>query len=190
MADAVALASVVTSGVIAAGSLLATYISARQQRRHEAGQAFEQRIWEEKRRVLIELISACRALLDQLPDDWGDGDAAVGVSRARSEFVSLAGGIEAYASEACRNQFVKVQGVLARTGVLFGVHLHVDESRMEKQRAIDAQDFEAAARARGAEQTALGTAMGTSTGPLDRELLRREVTELLDQSRASLRRSD
>src|SRR4051812_19508930 len=64
MADPVALASVISSGLIAGGSLWFNYRNGRQQRTHEASLAYEARVWGIKNDALFEVISATRRLCE------------------------------------------------------------------------------------------------------------------------------
>lgn len=188
MADAVALVSVLTSGGVAAASVVYNFVNGRQQRKHEAGLAFEQRIWEEKRTVLIDVMTQCRILLFGLDRD--DGNAVMSVAEARHDIGLLGGGVEAYASKACRDQFTKVQDILGRFSVDVLAQWQVEGAREEKENAIEAQDFERAARARATEKDALKAMLASLAAPLDRKLLRTEVGRLMEESRESLRHSD
>ena len=79
MADWVALASVVSSGLVALGGLWLTYRTGHEQRKHEADLAYEERAWETKSEGLFKVIAAARVLVDTLSDPNEHGRNTIGL---------------------------------------------------------------------------------------------------------------
>lgn len=146
--DAVALASVIVSGLVALGGLVVTYLNGRHQRRHERRLAYEERAWEKKSEGLLRVIATTRGLLDtvKVRQGWRRDMIAVdlmGASRSLDELVAV---VEAYASADCRSAFEELRTLLRESG--FDIEL----IRRQKEEAIDAGDFERAARLKDRDQ--------------------------------------
>lgn len=185
--DWVALASVVSSGVVAAGSLVLTYRGAKHQRQHEAALAFEAKAWDEKSKTLYNVIAGSRALTDAMLST-DPRFVVLSISRAAAQLDQLVGGVEAYASPACREAFIDLRRRLHATTVPGWLHHVVSEIRMEKERAIDAMDFERAAELKSHEQTEISQAVGGMI--VDQSDVKIRAERLIEHARQSIRSSD
>ena len=184
MADAVALTSVVSSALLAAGSLVVTYRNGVKQRDHEAAMAFEGRVWEKKSEALFELISTCRRWLDALDGEQG---WALAAAQTHNGLNGLVAAVEAFASADCRREFDSLRRLLGDARPPLGLEGDVFLARNAKERAIDRQDFERAVKLRDFERQILADADAAFT--IDADEARAVTARVIEEARASVRRS-
>ncbi|ANH39967.1 hypothetical protein I601_3561 [Nocardioides dokdonensis FR1436] len=153
MPDVVALTSVVSSGLVALGGIGATVWSGRQQRQHEKRLAYEGRAWERKSDALFSVIASARRLLDVLEGDERRRERlGVDVESILDDLRESGPIVEAYASEACRAALHDLATLLDAAERDLVAPFQVARIRRQKEEAIDAGDFEEAARLRHRER--------------------------------------
>ena len=182
-----ALASVVSSGLVAGGSLVVTYRGQKQQRKHEASQAFEARAWEEKSKTLYNVITWSRGLADSMLSQ-DQGVVAQSISRTMENFSHVVGGVEAYASPRARAEFAELRTALDASTIEPWLHHVLAELRTDKEGAIDAQDFLEAARLRKREREEIDQAVHRMNCDQQAVLLRCE--RLIEECRLSIRANE
>lgn len=187
MTDAVALISVASSGAVALGGLFVTYRSGREQRTHEAHQAFEARAWEVKSKGLFSSISAARSLIDTVtsPSKFRRQELGLVVPGALDRLNEALPAVESYASSECRSAFQALRSLLlsAKTDLL--APMRIADIRQAKERAIDAVDFAKAADLRDQERAVYAKA--TADLGIDSDEVRSRAETLIEAARASLK---
>lgn len=183
----VALASVVSSGLVALVGLWLTYRSGRDQRRHEKALAYEQRAWEKKSESLFAVINAARTLLDTMSavtPSLRDMIAfrVFSVADVLDEEVAL---VEAYASTDTIKAFHSLRDLLHSANSDLLLESRITKKRKAKEEAIDDQDFQTAARLRDEERQLMRSAVDRLGIDLDEVAKRAEA--LLAAARASVR---
>jgi hypothetical protein len=129
----IAAISVVSSGVVALGTIAANFVGGERQRKHETGLDFEKRVWERKSEALFTVIEECRTLLDvdePLTDDsrtWW----ALNLSRRLDALRDARSTVEALASSQCRNELGGLVQALRAQGVKDYVGHRVDRYERE-----------------------------------------------------------
>jgi hypothetical protein len=115
----IATVSVVSSSLVALGTIAANFIGGERQRSHETDLDFERRVWEEKSKALFAVIRDCRAVIDSddpLTDDsrksW-----ALYLSKRLDAFTDVQATIEAFASTECRTALTDLIDALRSAGV-------------------------------------------------------------------------
>lgn len=111
----VAVVSVVSSGLVAVGSLGFQWRNGNEQRRHDATQAFEARAWDLKRESHLELLETLSRIKDHAND--GYAVAAEGVTWLES-FYSAQAAIVAYGSDECRGDLDTLMDFVGDLGPL------------------------------------------------------------------------
>lgn len=187
MPDTVALASVISSGLVAVGGLWVSYRSGRDQRLHEARLSYEERAWEKKSEGLYAAISTARGIVDVLrsarPAERNRIALTLPASRHRlDELVPI---IEAYSSTECRDAFDRLRQILRDADTDILLPDRVAAVRARKEEAIDAQDFESAANFHRQERDLMRAAADRLGVDFD-EVLRR-AERLIQAARASVR---
>lgn len=115
----IATVSVVSSALVALGTIAVNFIGGERQRSHEAGLDFEKRVWERKSESLFAVIQECRALLDAdepLVDEtrtWW----ALGLSRHLDALRNVRSTVEAFASARCRVELTELVDAMSAQGV-------------------------------------------------------------------------
>lgn len=150
----VALASIASSTTIAGGSLYVTLKGQRDQRKHDARQAFEERAWEEKSKTLYNAIMWSRGLARTMRGD-SQAQQVESIHFVSEYLPNLVGSIEAYASDGCREAFTALERALDAVQLDHLTRWRITAIREEKEEAIGVQDFDAAARARQREKELL-----------------------------------
>lgn len=190
MSDAVSIISVVVSGLVALGALLLTYRSGRDQRRHDAALALQQRSWQRRSDGMFDLIATCRSLVDTI-DRPGSIDAIEALDRERGDYDAtvqehlgvseigvkvtdvvhrlhdLVPVVEVYGSAECREAFEDLRQQLRDSGYDPRAPERLAAIRRGKLAAIDAKDYHSAATARRLERELLEEARNRLTIDLD-----------------------
>lgn len=187
MTDAVALASVITSGGVALGGLAATIWSGRQQRKHEARLAFEARAWDLKSDSLLRVIAVVRQLSDTLLSPVNRTKQGLGVLvphvlETLDEHVAT---VETYGSRDCRTAFDDLRALLDESNPDRMAPFWIATYRRQKEEAIDAQDFQRAMELAGKEKDLLAKTTNELTADFD--VLLQQIRTLIDAARDSLR---
>lgn len=199
MTDAVALVSVVSTGLVALVGLGVAYQMSREQRRHDLVRARVERSWSVEAQGMADLVATCRSLVDaldrpgsfdaiaELDLERGDYEATVrehlGVSeigvrvgdvvRRLHELVAV---VELYGSPQCRTAFGELRWHLRDSGYDPTASDRLAAIRRSKAAAIEAKDYRSAATARRLERELLEEARNRLVIDLDRT---RELAERL-----------
>ncbi|MCG8653998.1 hypothetical protein [Yimella sp. NH-Cas1] len=186
--------SVIGSSTVAVASLATAAIGARSQRQHEVKQAREERMWAAKTSALHNLIGAAwpvaalEPLVDSAPH-WDEvAQLAEAILRLRTVMRDEAPGIEAYASAKCRDELIRTNVLLIETfpdGGLLDDCAALPYERRHKEEAIDARDFEAAARYRDHERETLAR-IATASRDTDWKAVVARCGSLMAAARASI----
>lgn len=114
----VATVSVVSSAVVAVGTIAVNFIGGERQRRHEADLDFEARVWERKSEALFEVIGAARNLLDSdAPVGENPLSYALYLSKMLDALNSTRSTVETLASNRCREELAALIEALHSQGV-------------------------------------------------------------------------
>lgn len=166
--DGVALASVISTGAVAAASLIINAITKRGDRKHEASIEFEKRVWDIKSHALLSVIKICESIHTAVRIHSGmDVDrvrAAVYREFHRANFRLLTPELLAYAAESVTYEVEKLQRAMQRVLLTDALlyEIQVDEARKEKELAIDEGDFDRAANVHNRE-VAMDMRLGKSS---------------------------
>lgn len=183
----VALVSVIATGTVGVGGLVVTYRSGGAQRQHEAKLAHSSRVWEQKSQALLDVITIARGMIDTLdsPYEWRRESFGVGLHDAVSRLDDLVAPVEAHASSDCREAFESLRSLLngAKPDMLASHSIAL--IRRQKEEAIDAVDFEAAAALRDRERATIRQA--NEAHGLDPDEVRKSARRVIETARASLR---
>ncbi|MGB3482463.1 MAG: hypothetical protein WBB07_09655 [Mycobacterium sp.] len=189
--DWVALASVISSGVVAVATLVANGLMRRGDRKHTSSLEFEKRVWEKKSTALLDLISHSQAILHAIDRD-ADPEPRRQQFAVLQTFHQLSFRLEApeliaYASPASKTAVSKLQQVMSRVQrtsnerkmvaenyALTPDHFGVDEDEFEHLPVVRAQEIELERR------------LGELSG-IDLDSVRKLCIEIIDHSRTDLR---
>jgi hypothetical protein len=183
----VALASVLATGAVGIGGLVITYKSGGAQRKHETRLAHTARVWEQKSQALLDVITLARRLIDRLDSPREAVRESFGVHLAEEarRLDELVAPIEAHASSECRQAFESLRSLLAESDFDAFAEDDIEHFRRQKWDALDAGDFEEAARARSEERATIKQA--NSVLRLDADEVRARARRVIETARASLR---
>ena len=211
MADPLALTSVIASSAVALGALVSSYLSGREQRRHEARLDHEERAWQQKSAGLFDVIATCRSLIDAI-DRPGSIDTIETLDLERGEYQAtvqehigvseigvrvgdvvgrlheLVPIVEVYGSATCRDAFDELRQMLRDSGYDPRAADKLASVRRGKAAAIDAKDYHSAATARRLEREVLEGARMRLTIELPEARSRAE--RLIEAVRESLNEAD
>jgi hypothetical protein len=155
--DWIALASVVSSGVVAVLTLVINALTKRGDRKHAASLDFEKRVWEVKNSALLNLITKCESIRSAIRlaegRDAKGQQAAVYREFEHIRFRLTSAELTAYAAESVNAPVEQLNSLMRRaddTEAYFYFH-RIAEIRRAKEEAIDRADFEAAAKQRDIE---------------------------------------
>jgi hypothetical protein len=189
--DWIALASVVTSGVVAVLTLVINALTKRGDRRHAASLDFEKRVWEAKSSALLKLITKCELIrsMIRLTEERNVERQRAAVFRVfdDSHFSLTSAELTAYAAGSVNAPVEQLHSLMQQaydTEALVYSH-QIEEIRREKEEAIDRADFEAAARQRDREvqtEMAIGQISGIDVAAVD--VL---CSRIIEQARKDLR---
>jgi hypothetical protein len=167
--DWIALASVVSSGVVAVATLIINAATKRGDREHASSLEFEKRVWDIKSSALLSAISTCgaiRAALRIRADyEVQRRQAAVVREFQQHHFTIATGELVAYAAESVTEPAEHLQRLMIETMFTDAlVYLAgISDIRKEIEEAIDNGNFELAAALRDREVQTERTA-GESSG--------------------------
>jgi hypothetical protein len=207
MADSVALAWVVASGLVALGALVLTFKSGVEDRRYEARRALETRSWERKSEGLFDVIATCRALVDSLDrpgnidametldlergayeatvrEHIGVSEIGVKVGAAAQRLQDLLPVVEVYGSDSCRKSFDELRRLLRDSGYDPRAADRLAAVRRGKVAAVDSKDYNSAATARRLEREILEDARNRLS--LDLDETRTKAERLIEAAREDL----
>lgn len=183
----VAVVSVISSGLVAVGSLVLQWRNGAEQRRHDATQAFEARAWDLKREGHLSLLDVLNRIRDSADDGY------VVATKGRSwleEFYEAQPVVVAYGTDECRHDLDALMTFVADFGPL-------DETvRAAMRRAYRANQEVENAFDNPNDATPMGPRLQerTDAQQLVRDLfiysepeLRRLVVKLIASTRSSLR---
>lgn len=129
----IATVSVVSSGLVALGTVAASFIGGERQRRHETDLDFEKRVWEGKSETLLTVIKECRGIIDSdgpltehSRQSW-----ALYLSKRLDIFTDAQATVEAFASTRCRAELSGLIDSMRSSGVKDYLGNRVD--RFEKE---------------------------------------------------------
>lgn len=129
----IATVSVVSSGLVALGSIAANFVGGERQRRHETDLDFEKRVWVEKSKTLFTVIKECRGIVDSddpLTDDSRESWALY-LSKRLDTLTDAQATVEAFASTRCRAELTGLIDAMRSYGVKDYLGNRVD--RLEKE---------------------------------------------------------
>ena len=201
----IAAVSVVSSGVVALGTIVANFIGGERQRSHETDLDFEKRVWDRKSDALFQVIEECRTMLDsfggvEMKDEnrvWW----ALHLSRRRDALRDVRSTVEALASSECRGDLTAVIEAMDAQGVKEYLGRRVDRHR--EQMFADAPPEASAEQLLGrldpqarffermqryGEQIKETEARAVADFQPDLVELRERTERLLESARASVRR--
>lgn len=183
----VALTSVIATGSVGLGGLLVSYRSGSEQRRHEASLAHSARVWEQKSEALLAVVTIARRMIDTLDSPREVVRERFGLSLADVvwRLDELVAPIEAHASSECREAFDSLRSLLNQSKRDVGAEATIEAIRREKEDAIDAGNFEEAARLRNRERNR--TKQVNEAHGLDADEVRMRARRLIETARESLR---
>lgn len=114
----IAAISVVSSAVVAIGTVAVNFLSGERQRKHETDLDFEARVWEKKSAALFTVIEHCRALADSGPVTADNRtEYALALSRTLDDLQEVRSTVDAFASTRCREQLTDLIEALKAFGV-------------------------------------------------------------------------
>jgi hypothetical protein len=115
----VAAISVVSSGLVALGTIAVNFVGGERQRKHESGLDFERRVWDKKSESLFSLIQESRVLTnyeDPIPEKYQEWHA-LNLSRVLDALYESQAPVEAFASEDCRRELAGLIEAMRKGGV-------------------------------------------------------------------------
>ncbi len=207
MTDAVALTSVIASGLLALGVVVLGYRTAREQRRQERQRDHDARAWERKADGLFDVVATARALIDAI-DRPGNLDAIEAFDLERGDYQStvrehvgvsevgvrvgevaerlhrLVPVVEVYGSPACREALHDLRTALRDSGHDPRAADRLAGIRRGKAAAVEAKDYHSAATARRLERELLEHARTRLT--IELPDTRARAQRLIDAARADL----
>jgi hypothetical protein len=133
----IATVSVVSSGLVALGTIVTNSIGGERQRSHETDLDFEKRVWERKSEALFGVIHECRTMLDTLDrEELNDDDHnrlwwALHLSRRLDALHDVRSTVEALASSECRSALTSLVEAMTEQGVEQYVGRRVDSYRTQ-----------------------------------------------------------
>jgi hypothetical protein len=207
MADPVALTSVIASTAIALGALTGSYLTAREQRRHEARLDHEGRAWQRKSEGLFDVIATARSLIDAIDrpgsmetiealdyergeyqasvrEHIGVSEIGVRVGDVVNRLHELVPVVEVYGTATCREAFDDLRQMLRDSGYDPQAADRLAAVRRGKAAAIEAKDYHSAATARRLEREVLEGARTRLTIELPEA--RSKAERLIEVTRESL----
>lgn len=115
----IAIVSVISSAVVALGTIGANFISGERQRSHEADLDFERRVWERKSEALFAVIERARSLADSADPVTDDNRLtyALNLSRLLEALLDNRAAVEAFASSDCRTALTALIDAMEAQGV-------------------------------------------------------------------------
>lgn len=136
MVDVAAL-SVISSGVVALGTIATTLFSGERQRKHETDLDFERRVWEKKSEALFAVIEVCEELIEARdPTEETDWWMALGLSKLLDDLTDSRAAVGAFASSTCRKQLTSLIKAMRDGGIRPGTGHRWDQS-WERLREVD-----------------------------------------------------
>jgi len=119
----IATVSVISSSVVALGTVGANFMSGERQRRHEADLDFERRAWERKSDALFVVIERARSLADSSEPVTDDNRLtyALDLSMLLDALLTNRATVEAFASSDCRATLTALINTMQSQGVKPGV---------------------------------------------------------------------
>lgn len=183
----IATVSVVSSGLVALGTLGANFIGGERQRRHDADLNFEMRVWERKSEALFTVIERCRLVTDSdIPlTDGNRKFHALYLSKMLDALNGTRSTVEAFASSRCREELAGLIEALRTAGVKRYVGNRVD--RFHQQR-LDADPEDLSTRKRCQDLVRAAEEKAVADFDPDLRDLRARAERLLEAARESVRR--
>jgi hypothetical protein len=140
----IAAISVVSSSVVALGTIATTFIGGERQRKHESDLDFENRVWDKKAEALFAVIQACEELIEAPDPEEGEADSwlALGLSRVLDDLAYKRAAVDAFASTTCRQNLNILIKTMKDGGVKGGLGRRWDRL-WDRLREVDVKtDFE------------------------------------------------
>lgn len=150
--DAVALASVVSTGITAVATILVTAATKRGDRKHMTVLEFDRRAWETKSQALIAVIGRCHAIRAHAIASAPDDTTQAGIGQRTWEILELGARLQseaslvAYAHNSVITRLDELYAILNRSyQQCFYEIVEVDIHKKDKEDAIEKGQFGAAA---------------------------------------------
>lgn len=185
----IAAISVVSSAVVALGTIATTFIGGERQRKHESDLDFEKRAWAKKSEALFAVIQVCEELIEAPDPQEGNSDSwlAFGLSRVLDDLTDNRAAVGAFASTTCREDLNVLIRAMKNGGVKRGLGRRWDRLWDDLRQVDIATDYERweglwERRKKAEEEVVDGFAP-------DMPALRTSAGNLLEAARQSVRRA-
>lgn len=186
--NVIALASVLSSTLVAVATIAFTFASGERQRKHERRLALEERVWEAFSSAIYRAILGARAVLDAMADvrEVERNTPGLATLAERNEqFYEMVGEVlpmvEAHATSDLRDRLIALREAFRWLRVGEGEIEGVRAAERDKDRAIDNQDFELAAELRDRQRQQADNLRFVHNPVLEKDLL-----ELIASARESV----
>ncbi|MFC5179474.1 hypothetical protein [Nocardioides taihuensis] len=180
--------SVIFTGSVALGSLAVTALGARAQRKHEAGLAYQERVWDAKSEVLLNAIRVSLSIVRVVGARAEMRHLAESLVAAREYIDEFSAEIEAYGSEATRKALRDLEAKIQLTLIQSNSAGMLRSVRAWKLSKVEEQDYDEARKASADERSMLDAIAHNLTE--DPPVYRDAAQALIDSARKDLRDPD
>jgi hypothetical protein len=184
----IATVSVVSSSLVALGTLGVTFVGGERQRKHESDLDFEARVWERKSEALFTVMEQCRRVIESNDPVTDDNrlSYALEASKVLDKLHGARPTVEAFASSRCRDELNGLIEVFEQCGVQYGTGARVARLWKQEMETSPSEDYETWKRVGEWRKDAEGEVIVGFEPDLD--LWHRQAQRLLDAARESVRR--